>query len=84
MKLVRYGAVGAERPALLDSEGGIRDLTDFIPDVAGPALLPDSLRTIRQLNPSDLPLVAGRRRLGMRISSLCRSMPRSNRDYPRH
>ncbi|MFE9171578.1 fumarylacetoacetate hydrolase family protein [Streptomyces kebangsaanensis] len=41
MKLLRVGAVGAERPALLDGAGTLRDLSGLVPDVDG-ALLADS------------------------------------------
>lgn len=33
MKLLRYGDVGMEKPALLDAQGGIRDLSVLIPDL---------------------------------------------------
>lgn len=33
MKLVRYGQVGMERPALIDGEGRLRDLSSIIPDI---------------------------------------------------
>lgn len=41
MKLLRVGAVGAERPALLDESGVLRDLTGVVPDIDG-ALLSDA------------------------------------------
>ena len=31
MKLLRYGAIGAEKPGLLDATGTIRDLSGYIP-----------------------------------------------------
>ncbi|MFS8201797.1 fumarylacetoacetate hydrolase family protein [Streptomyces sp. CWNU-52B] len=40
MKLLRVGTAGAERPALLDAEGVLRDLSDVVPDIDG-ALLAD-------------------------------------------
>ncbi|MGK5640573.1 fumarylacetoacetate hydrolase family protein [Streptomyces sp. URMC 126] len=40
MKLLRVGPAGAERPALLDEEGTLRDLSALVPDVDG-ALLGD-------------------------------------------
>ncbi len=33
MKLLRYGPSGREKPGLLDENGIIRDLSDFIDDV---------------------------------------------------
>ncbi|OKI04494.1 2-hydroxyhepta-2,4-diene-1,7-dioate isomerase [Streptomyces sp. CB02923] len=41
MKLLRVGLVGAERPALLDEEGVLRDLSSLVTDIDG-ALLGDS------------------------------------------
>ena len=35
MKLVRYGERGAEKPGILDPEGGIRDLSAVVKDIAG-------------------------------------------------
>lgn len=64
MKLLRYGEPGQERPALLDSRGGIRDLTGHIPDIAGAALEAASLEALATLNPDSLPLVEGNPRIG--------------------
>ncbi|MEU9342958.1 fumarylacetoacetate hydrolase family protein [Streptomyces sp. NPDC048278] len=41
MKLLRVGTAGAERPALLDAEGVLRDLTGIVDDIDG-ALLADA------------------------------------------
>ncbi|NEC65815.1 fumarylacetoacetate hydrolase family protein [Streptomyces sp. SID9727] len=40
MKLLRVGTAGAERPALLDEDGTLRDLSGLVPDIDG-ALLAD-------------------------------------------
>ncbi|GHF03207.1 2-hydroxyhepta-2,4-diene-1,7-dioate isomerase [Streptomyces spiralis] len=40
MKLLRVGTAGAERPALLDAEGTLRDLSGIVPEIDG-ALLAD-------------------------------------------
>jgi 2,4-diketo-3-deoxy-L-fuconate hydrolase len=64
MKLLRYGPKGQEKPALLDSVGHIRDLSAWITDVSGDALLPASFDRLRKLDPNDLPLVEGTPRLG--------------------
>ncbi|HEY7838962.1 MAG TPA: fumarylacetoacetate hydrolase family protein [Terriglobales bacterium] len=64
MKLLRYGAPGAEKPGMLDAEGRIRDLSGVIADVAGAALGRDALERLRGLDPARLPLVAGEPRLG--------------------
>ncbi|MDG4859326.1 fumarylacetoacetate hydrolase family protein [Streptomyces sp. T-3] len=38
MKLLRVGNVGAERPALLDQDGTLRDLSELVPDIDGTVL----------------------------------------------
>ncbi|MGG2462787.1 fumarylacetoacetate hydrolase family protein [Streptomyces sp. RGM 3693] len=42
MKLLRVGTVGAERPALLDGAGVLRDLSGLVPDVDGALLADDA------------------------------------------
>ncbi|WP_346830142.1 fumarylacetoacetate hydrolase family protein [Pseudomonas abietaniphila] len=64
MKLLRYGQPGKERPALLDKDGGIRDLSEFIGDVSGQALSPESIAKLKALDPASLPLVDGTPRIG--------------------
>ncbi|GAA2957793.1 fumarylacetoacetate hydrolase family protein [Streptomyces enissocaesilis] len=38
MKLLRVGTAGAERPALLDQDGTLRDLSGLVPDIDGDLL----------------------------------------------
>ncbi|KPA20298.1 Ureidoglycolate lyase [Shimia sp. SK013] len=64
MKLLRYGALGAEKPGLLDADGNIRDLSGVIGDVAGEALSDESIAKLRGLDVASLPLVEGSPRLG--------------------
>src|SRR6202522_2489228 len=64
MKLVRYGKLGSEKPGLVDSAGKLRDLTDIVADIAGEALLPQTLARLRKIEPESLPLVRGKPRLG--------------------
>ncbi|MDX3215203.1 fumarylacetoacetate hydrolase family protein [Streptomyces sp. ME02-6991-2B] len=48
MKLLRIGPAGAERPALLDQDGTLRDLSALTPDIDGALLAdPDALTRIR-------------------------------------
>ncbi|MFG2632854.1 fumarylacetoacetate hydrolase family protein [Streptomyces sp. NPDC048362] len=48
MKLLRVGTAGAERPALLDTEGTLRDLSGLVDDVDGALLADDvALRRVR-------------------------------------
>jgi ureidoglycolate lyase len=64
MKLLRYGLPGKEKPALLDSQGGIRDLSGTIPDLSGETLRPGELSRLSRLDPCDLPLVEESVRVG--------------------
>ncbi|RWA72815.1 fumarylacetoacetate hydrolase family protein [Mesorhizobium sp.] len=64
MKLLRYGEAGSERPALLDQDGTIRDLSAHVADIAGTALHPASLEMLSKLDPKSLPAVPGKPRMG--------------------
>ena len=64
MKLLRYGEKGSEKPGLLDADNQIRDLSAHVPDIAGLALSPESLTTLAAIDPSSLPIVAGKPRIG--------------------
>lgn len=70
MKLLRYGQPGAERPALVDAQGNLRDLSDVIDDLAGSGLSPASLDKLRQLNVDALPKVAGTPRIGACVGNV--------------
>ncbi|MCZ4290655.1 fumarylacetoacetate hydrolase family protein [Hoeflea alexandrii] len=58
MKLLRVGAPGQEKPAILDADGKARDLSSVISDIAGDALLPESLAKIAAIDPATLPELA--------------------------
>ncbi len=64
MKLLRYGNKGFERPGMLDEAGKLRDLSGVVPDIAGAALSPESLKKLLQLDASTLPVVDGPYRVG--------------------
>lgn len=70
MKLVRYGAVGQEKPGMLDSEGVLRDLSEHVSDIAGNALSESSLDKLRALDPASLPAVEGNPRIGACVGSI--------------
>lgn len=57
MKLLRVGEPGQEKPAILDADGKARDLSSVISDIAGDALLPESLAKIAAIDPSTLPVL---------------------------
>tara|TARA_R110002020_G_scaffold116694_1_gene267324 strand:- start:22965 stop:23804 length:840 start_codon:yes stop_codon:yes gene_type:complete len=61
MKLLRIGAPGQEKPAILDAVGKARDLSSVVSDIAGEALLPESLAKIAAIDPVSLPELEGGR-----------------------
>ena len=64
MKLLRFGELGQERPALLDAEGLIRDLSGVVEDIAEDTLTPEGLERIGEIDPASLPIVEGTPRIG--------------------
>jgi len=58
MKLMRVGEAGSEKPAILDADGKIRDLSAHVADIGGAAISPDSLKKIAALDPKSLPELA--------------------------
>ena len=64
MKLCRFGLPGAEKPALVDSDGALRDLSGVIPDLTPKQLGTAELARLAALDPRTLPLVDNAQRLG--------------------
>ena len=64
MKLARYGDKGAERPAIVDAEGRLRDLSAHVDDIAGAALSPEELAKLAAIDIASLPLVDENARIG--------------------
>jgi 2,4-diketo-3-deoxy-L-fuconate hydrolase len=64
MKLLRLGAAGAERPALLDADGHARELSSVIADITPATLAPAGLAALAALDPAALPLAAPGQRIG--------------------
>ncbi|MGR3460630.1 MAG: fumarylacetoacetate hydrolase family protein [Roseovarius sp.] len=65
MRFARFGDRGQERPAVLDAEGRLRDLSGVVPDLAG-----EVLGALPRLNPEALPLVPGAPRLGPPVGGI--------------
>ncbi|MBO9332096.1 2-hydroxyhepta-2,4-diene-1,7-dioate isomerase [Achromobacter xylosoxidans] len=57
MKLVRYGAKGAEKPGMIDARGQLRDLSAALPDITAATLTQAGLAKLRALDPDSLPQV---------------------------
>lgn len=70
MKLVRFGAQGAERPGLVGSSGEIRDLSSVVEDIDGAGLSPESLAQLRRIDQETLPVVDGSERLGPCVAGI--------------
>lgn len=70
MKLLRYGAVGAEKPGMMDNQGVLRDLSAHVPDINGAALGPDTLARLRAIDPATLPTVDGNPRIGACVGDI--------------
>jgi 2,4-didehydro-3-deoxy-L-rhamnonate hydrolase len=70
MKLVRYGAIGQERPGLIDKSGQLRDLSAYVKDLDGEAYSPASLAKLAAIDPALLPAVNGNPRLGPPVTGI--------------
>lgn len=70
MKLLRHGNPGAEKPGLMDSDGGIRDLSAHIADIDGTMLSAEKLAELRAIDPASLPTVASGTRYGPPVANV--------------
>ena len=64
MKLLRVGAKGVEKPAILAADGTYRDLSSVVTDIAGDALTPAGLARIAAVDPASLPTLDQAQRIG--------------------
>lgn len=64
MKLVRFGAAGAEQPGIVDATGTIRSLVGHAADFSGAGLSPAALAKIATIDPTTLPAVPASTRIG--------------------
>ncbi|MFD1254336.1 Ureidoglycolate lyase [Devosia equisanguinis] len=64
MKLLRIGAKGAEKPAILAADGTVRDLSGIVSDIAGATLLPEGLAKIAGADINALPVLDAGQRIG--------------------
>jgi 5-carboxymethyl-2-hydroxymuconate isomerase len=70
MKLVRYGAVGQEKPGMLDRSGRLRDLSAHVKDITGETVSPAGLAKLAAIDAASLPLVEGSPRLGSPVTGI--------------
>jgi 2-keto-4-pentenoate hydratase/2-oxohepta-3-ene-1,7-dioic acid hydratase in catechol pathway len=73
MKLVRYGAPGAEKPGLMDGDT-LRDLSGVVTDITGAMLDDATLDRLRAIDPASLPAVQGSPRLGPCVGGIGKFM----------
>jgi 2-keto-4-pentenoate hydratase/2-oxohepta-3-ene-1,7-dioic acid hydratase in catechol pathway len=57
MKLLRHGPKGQEKPAILDRDGRLRDLSALLPDITPATLSPAGLAALGALDLNALPVI---------------------------
>lgn len=70
MKLMRIGHVGQEKPAILDQDGVIRDLSAHITDIDGDFFNNGDAEKVASLDLSTLPTLDSNSRIGQPISGV--------------
>ena len=70
MKLARYGELGKEKPAILDGNGQLRDLSGHISDIGPDTVSSENLKRLADLDIDSLPLVAEGERLGSPVGNI--------------
>lgn len=58
MKLLRHGAPGNEKPACIDKQGQLRDLSGKLADIDVATLDPEQLKALQSIDPESLPIVS--------------------------
>ncbi|MDR3426535.1 fumarylacetoacetate hydrolase family protein [Silvimonas sp.] len=70
MKLLRYGPIGQEKPAALDAQGVIRDLSMLLPDLTGKQLDAVTLNALTAIDLTRLPSVPADVRIGCPVNGV--------------
>ena len=65
MKLMRVGPKGQEKPALLDKDGRVRDLSGLVGDIAPKHLSPAGLAALAAVDVAKLPVLENPGRIGV-------------------
>ncbi len=65
MRLCRYGKSGFEKPAMVDAEGRLRDLSKLFENIGPHELSPRGLKMLAKVKPESLPVIANNPRLGV-------------------
>jgi 2-keto-4-pentenoate hydratase/2-oxohepta-3-ene-1,7-dioic acid hydratase in catechol pathway len=72
MKLARFGIPGGEKPALIDTQGRLRDLSEHLADITAKSLSDQQLEQIAALDVDQLPLVDDHMRIGPPVADVRR------------
>lgn len=70
MKLLRVGVKGQEKPAAVDADGKLRDLSSVVSDIAGETLTPEGLAKLRAVDLSTLPELDAEQRIGACVGNV--------------
>jgi len=70
MKLMRVGPKGAEKPAMMDAGGVIRDLSAHVADIDASVLGAEGLAKLAGIDPSTLPEVSADTRIGACVGNV--------------
>jgi len=74
MKLLRVGAKGSEKPAILHTDGTYRDLSSIVPDITGATIGPDGLAKIAAADHGSLPVLDKSLRIGPCVGNVGKFM----------
>ncbi len=70
MKLMRWGAKGAEKPGLVDDAGMRRDLSGHMRDITPDILSPEGLKRLAGIDAATLPVVPAEARAGVPLTGI--------------
>jgi len=72
MKLTRFGIPGSEKPALIDTQGELRDLSEHLADITAETLSDKQLEKIAAIDIGRLPFVDRHVRIGPPVAGVGR------------
>ena len=70
MKLIRWGAKGAEKPGLVDPAGILRDLSGHVAEITPDLLSPQELKRLSAIDAAGLPKISDGARLGVPLTGI--------------
>lgn len=70
MKLLRYGPIGAEKPAVLDTNNNIRDCSSIVSDFSPQSLSDGAIEKITLAEIESLPIINDNPRIGQPIANV--------------